>query len=188
MDHLASILGHARARRVENCLLAGDSNNGKSTILGTFMAHHGTPPGLRDDEGRPGDRPMSVVLIEMPRDNNEAAFWEAILESMRCAPPRRSENLMRYTCAIMDQLQVRMLMIDEVHNITRLAQRDRLLLVKSLSAHASRALRISAPPSRGIEQSGGRPAPQATLSPARPRVAGVQGACGAGTWRCPSRA
>ncbi|CAA2145076.1 hypothetical protein MBLL_04197 [Methylobacterium bullatum] len=43
---------------------------------------------------------------------------------------------MRYTCAIMDQLQVRMLMIDELHNITRLpprAQRDRILLLKSLS-------------------------------------------------------
>lgn len=43
---------------------------------------------------------------------------------------------MRYTCAIMDQLQVRMLMIDELHNLAKLgprAQRDKLILLKSLS-------------------------------------------------------
>ncbi|NGM33057.1 AAA family ATPase [Methylobacterium sp. DB0501] len=136
MDRLESILHHARARRMENCLLIGDSNNGKSTILETFAARHGDPVRLREPDGLTGHRPLSVVLIEMPKEANEALFWEAILERLRCAPPRRSENLMRYTCAILDQLAVRMLMIDELHNITRLpprAQRDRLLLLKSLS-------------------------------------------------------
>lgn len=133
MDRLESILHHARARRMENCLLIGDSNNGKSTILETFAARHSDPVRLREPDGLTGHRPLSVVLIKMPKEANETLFWEAILERMRCAPPRRSENLMRYTCAILDRLEVRMLMIDELHNITRLPPRDRLLLLKSLS-------------------------------------------------------
>jgi Bacterial TniB protein len=136
MDRLESILNHARARRMQNCLLIGDSNNGKSTILETFAARHGNPVRLRNPDGMTGHRPMSVVIIEMPKEPNEAVFWEYVLENMRCAPPRRSENLMRYTCAIMDQLQVRMLMIDELHNLAKLgprAQRDKLILLKSLS-------------------------------------------------------
>ncbi len=112
MDRLESILHHARARRMENCLLIGDSNNGKSTIRETFAARHSDPVRLREPDGLTGHRPLSVVLIKMQRrPTRPCSGSDPGTHALRAAP--RSENLMRYTCAILDRLEVRMLMIDD---------------------------------------------------------------------------
>ncbi|TXN17297.1 hypothetical protein FV219_00290 [Methylobacterium sp. WL122] len=136
MDRLESLLTQARSPRMESGLLVGNAGNGTTTILETFAARHGDPQRLRDAEGRPSHRPLPVMVITIPREAGDAAVWTAILDRLRCAPPRKAEALKPYACAIMDQMQVRMLILDEVHSIASLrpsAQRDRLRLIAGLA-------------------------------------------------------
>lgn len=136
MDRLESLLTQARSARMTWGLFIGNAGNGTTTILETFAIRHDGPPLLRDAEGRPSHRPLPIIVITMPHEAGDAAFWTAILDRLRCAPPRKAEALKPYACAIMEQLQVRMLILDEAHTLAGLrpsAQRERLRLIAGLA-------------------------------------------------------
>jgi hypothetical protein len=136
MDRLESLLTQARSPRMECGLLVGDTGNGTTTVLETFAKRHHGPPLLRDADGRPSHRPLPVLVITMPHEAGDAALWIAILEGLRCAPPPKTGALKPYACAILDQLKVRMVILDEAHTLGGLspsARRDRLRLIAGLA-------------------------------------------------------
>lgn len=136
LKRLEDALKHTRASRMENCLLVGDSNNGKSSILRAFAQRNRSRGWMTDADGTPQHRAIPVLLMEMPRQRQEEYFWKAMLKGLACAAPRKNEDLEPFTCSLLEQFEVRVLLIDEVHNILLGGpkdQRTRLKLLKSLS-------------------------------------------------------
>lgn len=137
LKRLEDALKHTRASRMENCLLVGDSNNGKSSILRTFAQRNASRGWMTDADGTPQLRAIPVVVMEMPKQRKEAEFWKAMLEGLACAAPRRSEDLEPFVCSLLERFEVRALVIDEVHDLllegTPRDHRSRLKLLKSLS-------------------------------------------------------
>lgn len=137
LKRLEDALKHTRASRMENCLLVGDSNNGKSSILRTFAQRNPSRGWMTDDAGTPQARAIPVLLMDMPRQRQEELFWKAMLKGLACAAPRRNEDLEPFACSLLEQFEVRVLVIDELHDMllegTPRQHRTRLKLLKSLS-------------------------------------------------------
>lgn len=137
LKRLEDALKHTRASRMENCLLVGDSNNGKSSILRTFVQRNPSRGWMTDEVGTPQLRAIPVLLMDMPRQRQDELFWKAMLQGLACAAPRRNEDLEPFACSLLEQFEVRVLVIDEVHDLllegTPRQHRSRLKLLKSLS-------------------------------------------------------
>lgn len=137
LKRLEDALKHTRASRMENCLLVGDSNNGKSSILRTFAQRNPSRGWMTDDAGTPQARAIPVLLMDMPRQRQEELFWKAMLKGLACAAPRRNEDLEPFACSLLEQFEVRVLVIDELHDMllegTPRQHRSRLKLLKGLS-------------------------------------------------------
>ena len=137
LKRLEDALKHTRASRMENCLLVGDSNNGKSSILRTFVQRNPSRGWMTDEAGTPQLRAIPVLLMDMPRQRQDELFWKAMLQGLACAAPRRNEDLEPFACSLLEQFEVRVLVIDEVHDLllegTPRQHRSRLKLLKSLS-------------------------------------------------------
>lgn len=133
LDRMDLLLATQAGRvRPENMLLVGPSNNGKSTIAEKFLRQH---PRYTSDQG---DRQIVPVLsVQMPPDATANRFHALLLDSLGApvgqmhAADRRGAialNLMR-AC------EVRLLLIDELHNVlcvTSSRQRELLGLLRYL--------------------------------------------------------
>jgi len=97
-----------------NLLLVGDSNNGKTTIIGRFRHLCGTPFVNEDAE------PVKPVIIaEAPPSADEKSLYISILEQF-FAPYRASDptSKLRYQVIhLFRSCHVRMLIIDEFHSL-----------------------------------------------------------------------
>lgn len=137
LKRMEDALKHTRASRMENCLLVGDSNNGKSSILRTFVERNPSRGWMTDEAGTPQARAIPVLLMEMPKNKHDVLFWKAMLKGLACAAPRRNEDLEPFVCSLLEQFEVRVLVIDELHDLlnqgTPRDHRTRLKLLKSLS-------------------------------------------------------
>ena len=108
---LATQVGRVRPG---NMLLVGPSDNGKSTIAEKFMRRHPRRTAVE------GDRQIvSVLSVQMPSDVTAGRFHALLLDSLGApvgqtwAPDRRGalgRKLMR-------KCEVRMLLVDELHNL-----------------------------------------------------------------------
>jgi hypothetical protein len=100
-----------------NLLLVGPTNNGKSMIIEKFRREH--PPSSGVDEER-----IPVLVVQMPSDPSVARFYAAVLAVLG-APLRPRQQVAELEHVALDVLRrvgVRMLIIDELHNV--LAGRD----------------------------------------------------------------
>lgn len=95
-----------------NLLLIGPTNNGKSMIIEKFRRSH--PPISHEDREE-----IPVLVVQMPSDPSVTRFYTALLAAL--GAPMRS----RYRLADLEQLvlrllraaSVRVLVIDELHNV-----------------------------------------------------------------------
>jgi Bacterial TniB protein len=128
------LLSFPQRTRMPNLLLIGPTNNGKTMIVEKFRRSHSPIAANRTPEGA-ADFP--VLKVQMPPGPDEARFFGAILDELgfphllsdRVA--RRQEAALR----IMRQTSVRLLIIDEVHNVlsgSRVQQRRLLNLLRWL--------------------------------------------------------
>lgn len=111
---LSDLLRKKHLTRMSNLLLVGDSNNGKTRLVQRFVELHGTPHvNENEDPVRP------IIMAEAPPSGDEKELYVSILE--RFWTPYRATSPMselRYQVIhLMRAHHVRMLIIDEVHNI-----------------------------------------------------------------------
>jgi type II secretory pathway predicted ATPase ExeA len=99
-----------------NLLLVGPSNNGKTMIVEKFRRSH--LPGS-EESARDGAIRVPVLKVQMPPAPDERRFFSAILEALG-APDRLNDRLSTKqdtAVRMMRATGVRMLVIDEVHNL-----------------------------------------------------------------------
>jgi hypothetical protein len=127
------LLTFPKRTRMPNLLLVGPSNNGKTMIVEKFKRAH-----LRDTvDAAEGAISVPVLKVQMPPAPDERRFFAAVLEALG-APDRNHDRLavkQDVAMRILRATDVRLLVIDEVHNIlsgSRAQQRRFLNLLRWL--------------------------------------------------------
>lgn len=133
LDRLNDLLRRPPTHRTENLLLAGETNNGKSTIVREFVEQHKAVL----TAGQEGIR-ADVILVEAPSVPDEKRLFNNILLAVG-APVRTSDRVEKSELQVRRHLHVmgvRMLIIDEIHNMLRgnsAKQRIFLTVLKTLA-------------------------------------------------------
>ncbi|MET4097441.1 hypothetical protein ABIB51_004397 [Arthrobacter sp. UYCu712] len=99
-------------QRMPNLLLIGPTNNGKSMIIERFRRQH-PPHSAADQEHIP------VLCVQMPSEPSIPRFYTAVLAALGAptGPRRRVADLEQLTLAVLRRVGVRVLVIDELHNV-----------------------------------------------------------------------
>ena len=116
LSAMEDLLTFPKRTRMPNLLLVGPSNNGKTMIVEKFRREH-----LRGAEAdlREGAITVPVLKVQMPPAPDERRFFSGVLEALG-APDRSNDRLAAKQDMAMRMLRatnVRLLVIDEVHNI-----------------------------------------------------------------------
>lgn len=112
VERLEVLYGWPRKQRMPNLLVVGPTNNGKSMIVERFRRRHPPVTG-RDGESIP------VLCMQMPSEPTELRFYTAVLSALG-APIRtnwRLHEAERLGLSLLRQVGVRILVIDEFHNV-----------------------------------------------------------------------
>lgn len=118
--------------RMPNLLVAGDSNNGKTTIIDRFRELHGAS--YVNDNAEPV---KPVIVVQSPPTSDEKALYISMLEEF-WAPYRATDPVvkLRYQVLhLMRECNVRILIIDELHSLlsgSAIKQREIMNAIKML--------------------------------------------------------
>lgn len=117
LEHLDLLFQWPSKQRMPNLLLIGPTNNGKSMIIEKFARRHRPLSG-------PDAEHIPMLVVQMPSDPSIPRFYAALLAAIGAPlqPRQRIADLERRALALMRKVGVRMLVIDELHNV--LAGRD----------------------------------------------------------------
>jgi len=133
LDQLEDLLSHPQTHRPANLLIIGETNNGKTALALRFLKKHPKSALPTADACE-----YPVLKIDAPPYPEERRLLAAILDAME-APRRtneRVENLYVQVNEILPRARVKMLIIDEIHNIlsgSTAKQRTFLNVLKNLS-------------------------------------------------------
>jgi len=111
---LEQILRSERRMRPDNLLIVGASNNGKTAIARRFQARQVLPEDPQAERSR-----IPVALIQAPNGPRIAQLLAAILAALgREAGARRTTAQLRSeACQAVQDVGLRLLLIDDLHNI-----------------------------------------------------------------------
>ena len=130
---LEDLLSLPVRQRMPNLLIIGPTNNGKTMIVEKFCRDHPSGPSADGEH-----EVIPVVIVQMPSEPDLKRFYAAILRSVH-APPRPPRELLAkvedFTLRLLQRIGVRMLIIDEVHNLlggSNAQQRAFLNVLRSL--------------------------------------------------------
>lgn len=115
VDKLEDLMSAPKIHRMPNLLIVGETNNGKSMIVNRFASCH--KPTVHYAPEVPSSFP--VLLIQAPNVPDEGRFYNAVLSTIY-APFRLSSRVdqrQRHVLQLLDSIGVRILIIDEIHNI-----------------------------------------------------------------------
>lgn len=111
-----------KRQRMPNLLILGPTNNGKSMLLNYFCRRH--PPILHDKNVRDfvslsGYKEVPVALMQMPPYPDTRRFYSVLLDYLGVEVRATTRNSTLEVLAMneMKKKKVRMLMIDELHNL-----------------------------------------------------------------------
>ena len=114
LNKLNELLIHPKTHRMPNLLVVGDTNNGKTMLVQKFQRLH--PP---SDNAEGNFISYPVLIVQAPPVPDERRLYHAILE--RVGAPYNSkasvEVRQRQVIAILRNISVRILVIDEIHDI-----------------------------------------------------------------------
>lgn len=132
LEKLEDLMNHPQVHRMPNLLIYGETNNGKTTIINELVRRH---PVIKDVNGDGTQLP--VVCIEMPPDADQDSIYMSILRTLYVPfqPNAKKEVKANQVFGVMRRLKVRMLVIDEIHNIldaNRLRQNQVINTIKYL--------------------------------------------------------
>jgi Bacterial TniB protein len=114
LDKLEDLLSRPKSHRMDNLLIVGDTNNGKTALINRFCARYPV------QENPQGDHTIApVLLIQAPPVPDEGRFYNAILDSIFAPykPNDRVDKKQMQTLKILKTIDLRMLIIDEIHHI-----------------------------------------------------------------------
>ena len=132
LNRLEEVLHWPEKQRMPNLLIVGPTNNGKSMIIEKFRRMHSP------DHSSEADREIvSIVAMQMPSDPSVSRFYGMLLSSVGAPvrPRMRLSELERLTIDILNSINARILIIDELHNVLAGAsktQREFLNLIRFL--------------------------------------------------------
>lgn len=112
LEQLETLYGWPARQRMPNLLLIGPTNNGKSMIVEKFRRTH--PP-----VSHPDREEIPVLVVQMPSEPSAGRFYTVLLAELG-APSRRAyrvADLEQLALRLLRATGVRMLVIDELHNI-----------------------------------------------------------------------
>ena len=113
LERLETLYAWPLKQRMPNVLLIGATNNGKSMIIEKFRRAH--PPISHEDREE-----IPVLVMQMPSDPSVGRFYTALLAALG-APLRprgyRLPELEQLVVGLLRSCGVRMLVIDELHNV-----------------------------------------------------------------------
>jgi hypothetical protein len=112
LTRLEALLEWPSKQRMPKLLLIGPTNNGKSMIIEKFRRTH-PPISFPDRENIP------VLVMQMPSDPTVIRFYVALLAAMGAPlrPRQRLAELEQVALELMRRVGVRLLVIDELHNV-----------------------------------------------------------------------
>jgi hypothetical protein len=112
LDRLEILFGWPARQRMPNLLVIGPTNNGKSMLIEKFRRAH--PP-----VSHPEHEEIPVLVVQMPSEPSVTRFYTALLAAMGVPlrPRQRLAELEQLALRLLRELGVRMLVIDELHNI-----------------------------------------------------------------------
>ncbi len=130
LNKLERLLIHPKIHRMPNLLIVGETNNGKTALVGRFLGLH--TASHSDDV-----MTIPVVYTQAPPEPNERRFLAELLDQL--GVPRkhneRVEGLMFQIRTVLPVLGVRMIIIDEIHHLlagSSVRQRTFLQVIKYL--------------------------------------------------------
>lgn len=112
LSRLESLFSWPSKQRMPNLLLLGPTNNGKSMIIEKFRRSH--PPITHSEQEH-----IPVLCVQMPSDPSVLRFYMTLLAAMGVPlrPRQRLAELERQALDIMQEVEVHLLVIDELHNV-----------------------------------------------------------------------
>lgn len=112
LERLETLYEWPGKQRMPNLLLIGPTNNGKSMIIEKFRRLH--PATSHADREQ-----MPVLAVQMPSEPSVIRFYVALLAAMGAPlrPRQRLAELEQVTLALLRAVEVRVLVIDELHNL-----------------------------------------------------------------------
>jgi DNA polymerase III delta prime subunit len=113
---IEDVLSFPKRTRMPNLLLVGPTNNGKTMIVEKFRRAH---PPTNASDAPDGLACIPVIRVQMPCGPDERRFFGAILATMNLEIWRRGTiaALQDVAIRLMRQTNVRLLVIDELHNV-----------------------------------------------------------------------
>lgn len=112
LQRLGQLYTWPTKQRMPNLLLIGPTNNGKSMIIEKFRRTH--PP-----VSNPEHEDIPVLVVQMPSEPSVTRFYVSLLAALGTPlrPRTRLAELERIALSVMRSVGVRVLVIDELHNI-----------------------------------------------------------------------
>jgi hypothetical protein len=115
LAQLEQLLAMPSKQRMPNLLLIGPTNNGKSMIIEKFRRDH--PPVSHTDREE-----IPVLAVQMPPEPSVLRFYVALLSALGApvrSHGRRLADVEELVVRVCRACGVRMLVIDELHNVLR---------------------------------------------------------------------
>ncbi|MFE3206097.1 TniB family NTP-binding protein [Embleya sp. NPDC059237] len=112
LAQLETLLSWPTRLRMPNLLLIGPTNNGKSMIVEKFRRSHPAT-------SHPDREEVPVLVVQMPSEPTVIRFYTAVLAALG-APLRaryRLADVEQLTLRLLRAASVRMLVVDELHNV-----------------------------------------------------------------------
>ena len=109
---LETLFAWPAKQRMPNLLLIGPTNNGKSMIIEKFRRTH---PSV----SHPDREEIPVLAVQMPSEPSVIRFYTALLAALGAPlrPRQRCAELEQLTLTLLRRVTVRVLVIDELHNV-----------------------------------------------------------------------
>lgn len=108
------LITYPKKQRMPNLLIVGATNNGKTMIINKFKEQY------PDDDNLNGDaKIIPVMIVQAPPTADEGRFYSLILKKLN-APFKANDkpgNKYLQVVGICEQIGLRMLIIDEIHDI-----------------------------------------------------------------------
>lgn len=132
LDRISELLAHPPRDRMPCLLLHGSTGMGKTRILQKFLRSH-----VPVFDEATGFTRLAVAAIQMPPHPNEHHLYEEILVSLGAALPYSpSTGTLRHRVRVLcRQMNVRMLIIDEIHCLLAGTYREQRLGDRVKSGH-----------------------------------------------------
>lgn len=136
---LEHLVFHPRMTRMPSLAIYGDSGMGKTMILQRFSSNH--PPSF---DPKAGVRQTPVLALQMIGRPSERRFFAQLLAAAGAPPSARCDivDLEQTALRVLRAIGVKVLVLDEVHNILAGPQRDQRVIL-NLLRFISNELRIS---------------------------------------------